>query len=89
MFLQRSVTRNLVLAAQTGMETGTFALLWLMAYVFLLRVPSEALPAEVLEYEPEEPITYSFQFFVDTLRATARGSSGGPGNATYEHLKIA
>lgn len=44
MFLQKSITRNLVLAAKTGLETSTYAHLWLMTYAFLLRMPSEALP---------------------------------------------
>ena len=46
MFLQRSHVRNLLAAVVTGYETEQFAMLWLMAYVFLLRVPSEALPVE-------------------------------------------
>jgi len=36
-----------MLAAVTaGVETESFAMLWLVAYVFLLRLPSEALPME-------------------------------------------
>ena len=46
MFLQRNHVRNLLAAVDTGYETVQFAMLWLMAYVFLLRVPSEALPVE-------------------------------------------
>lgn len=45
LFLQRTVTRNLILAVDRGLETWPFAMLWLMAYTYLLRVPSEALPA--------------------------------------------
>ena len=44
MFLQRTHVRNLIAAVATGVESEKFAMLWLMAYVFLLRVPSEALP---------------------------------------------
>ena len=44
MFLQRTHVRNLIAAVANGHETERFAMLWLAAYVFLLRVPSEALP---------------------------------------------
>jgi len=43
MFLERSTVRNLVLAVDRQLETLPFAMLWLAAYCFLLRVPSEAL----------------------------------------------
>jgi len=43
MFLQRTTVRNLVLAVDRGMETQSFAMLWLATYCFLLRLPSEAL----------------------------------------------
>ena len=46
MFLQRTHVRNMLAAVATGVETEKFAMLWLMAYVFLLRAPSEALPIE-------------------------------------------
>ncbi len=44
MFLQRSVTRNLVIAVERGLEEQRYAMLWLITYTFLLRLPSEALP---------------------------------------------
>ena len=50
MFLQRTHVRNMLAAVGTGYETERFAMLWLMAYVFLLRVPSEALPMEKGEF---------------------------------------
>ena len=46
MFLQRTHVRNMLVAVTRGIKTERFAMLWLMAYVFLLRVPSEALPME-------------------------------------------
>ena len=44
MFIQRSTVRNLVLSVKRGIEDDKHAMLWLAAYLFLLRVPSEALP---------------------------------------------
>ena len=44
MFLQRCTVRNLVIAVERGLESKNLAMLWLAAYAFLLRVPSEALP---------------------------------------------
>jgi hypothetical protein len=44
MFIQRVMVHNLVLAVGDGRETLSYAMLWLAAYTFLLRVPSEALP---------------------------------------------
>jgi hypothetical protein len=44
LFLQSTVVRNIVLAADRGIGTVTQSMLWLLAYQFLLRVPSEALP---------------------------------------------
>ena len=35
---------NIILAVEKGMVTQSYAMLWLVAYTFLLRVPSEALP---------------------------------------------
>ena len=34
----------MILAVDRGLETQSFAMLWLVAYTFLLCVPSEALP---------------------------------------------
>ncbi len=50
---------------------------------------AEAIPNVVLQYSPDRPLDIKFKLFVETLRATARGSSGGPGGTTYEHLKVA
>ena len=44
MFIQRTVVRNMSLAVERGVLSFSMAMLWLTAYVFLLRVPSEALP---------------------------------------------
>ena len=41
MFLQRTAVRNMVLATSKCVEELRFAMLWLVAYTFLLRVPSE------------------------------------------------
>ena len=46
MFIQRYLMRNMVLAVSRGLETARFAMLWIAAYWFLLRVPSEALPMQ-------------------------------------------
>ncbi len=47
------------------------------------------LPAAALEYRPDRPIGITFKLFVRTLKAAARGASGGPGGCTNEHLKVA
>ena len=44
MFITRAIIRNMMLSVERGIETQRFAMLWLASYVFLLRVPSEALP---------------------------------------------
>ena len=44
MFIQRPLVMNIVLAVNKQLEEMSMAMLWLMAYTFLLRVPSEALP---------------------------------------------
>ena len=44
MFVQRSILFNMVLAVARGLEVSNFAFLWIAAYMFMLRVPSEALP---------------------------------------------
>ena len=44
MFLQRTLVRNLVLRTNHAHIDWKFAMLWCVAYWFLLRVPSEALP---------------------------------------------
>ena len=46
MFIQREMMRNMVLAVDRQLESHKFAMLWLVAYWFLLRVPSEALPMQ-------------------------------------------
>ena len=43
-FIKRSMLRSMIGAVAKGWETETFAMLCLFSYVFLLRVPSEALP---------------------------------------------
>ena len=47
LFLTRNMMRNMVLAVDRRLETHSFAALWMLSYWFLLRVPSEALPAVV------------------------------------------
>jgi len=44
MFIVRSMVLNMVLATGRGISQWKFAMLWLVSYVFLLRMPSEALP---------------------------------------------
>ena len=44
MFIQRTTMRNMVISVERELETMEYAMLWLVAYTFLLRVPSEALP---------------------------------------------
>ena len=44
MFIQRTMVRNMFLSAERGLLTVRMAMLWLASYLFLLRVPSEALP---------------------------------------------
>ncbi len=44
---------------------------------------TEAIPNVVLQYSPDRPLEIKFMLFVESLRATARGSSGGPGGTTY------
>ena len=57
LFLQRSVVLNIVLAADRGIGSVEQAMLWLLAYQFLLRVPSEALPLcrGAVDYCPSQP----------------------------------
>ena len=38
----RTFVSNMVLSVQRGLEDTTFAMLWLISYTFLLRLPSEA-----------------------------------------------
>ena len=44
MFIQRQTVLNMVLAVGRGLEEQRYAMLWLAAYTFLLRVPSEGFP---------------------------------------------
>ena len=44
MFLQRLLVTNMVLSPGRQADAQSFSMLWLVSYVFLLRVPSEALP---------------------------------------------
>ena len=44
MFIQQALLYRMVFAIDRGQEDQHFGMLWLAAYVFLLRVPSEALP---------------------------------------------
>ena len=44
MFLQRPIVRRLLQAVDRGVGTDSMAHLFLASYLFLLRVPSEALP---------------------------------------------
>ena len=43
MFIQRPLVKRLIATAHESPDAMSFAMLWLAAYVFLLRVPSEAL----------------------------------------------
>ena len=42
--IQHCMLKNMIRATEKGMETYAFAMLCLLSYLFLLRVPSEALP---------------------------------------------
>ena len=44
-FINRTMMANMVAAVRNGREELHYAMLWLLAYTFLLRLPSEALPA--------------------------------------------
>ena len=44
-FIDKTMVRSMVLAVQQGWEDMAGAALWLTCYLFLLRLPSEALPA--------------------------------------------
>ena len=50
---------------------------------------SEDLPEEAETYQPASPIVISFAQFVKQLKSAPRGASGGPGETTNEHLKVA
>jgi hypothetical protein len=54
MFIQRSMVMNMVLATNRGHSQRQYAMLWLAAYAFLLRVPSEGLPMSRGETGDEE-----------------------------------
>ena len=58
-----------------------------------VRLRPPALTEEVLlgvtGFVPTEPLELGFLPFVQVLRKSARGSSGGPGGMTNEHLKVA
>ena len=43
MFIQRALVKRLIADASVSVDALRFAMLWLASYVFLLRVPSEAL----------------------------------------------
>lgn len=45
MFINKSLVSDMVLSVQRGWEDINGAALWLTSYIFLLRLPSEALPA--------------------------------------------
>ena len=84
MFLQRNHVRNLLAAVGTGYETMQFAMLWLMAYVFLLRLPSEALPVEkgeaVLQSEGQAV------FFLEASLSKVAGHASDPcGTSGFQH----
>lgn len=50
---------------------------------------TEAIPEEVLTFQPEVAVDIEFRDFVAALKSAPRGASGGPGGTTNEHLKIA
>ena len=41
LFIQKVLVHNLVLAVQRGLEEQDYAMLWLFAYAYLLRLPSQ------------------------------------------------
>jgi len=59
MFISRPFVRNMVAAIQRGDEELSFGMLWLFAYSFLLRLPSEALPLR--KCSPDSPMAQSEQ----------------------------
>ena len=50
--LDRIDVRNMVLAVNNGLETLQFAMLWLVSYTFLLRLPSEVSPRTATVHSP-------------------------------------
>ena len=57
--LDRIDVRNMVLAVNNNLETLQFAMLWLVSYTFLLRLPSEVSSrAEIVH----SPFTHSISF---------------------------
>ena len=80
MFLQRSLMRNMVLAVDRNLETQQFAMLWLVAYWFLLRVPSEALPMQKGSVDDPDSMNGQSVLFIETdkmvcLRLKSRKNS--------------
>ena len=51
-------------------------------------VQQRAVPEEILEHEPEQPVTLDRSMFLASLRSAPRGSSPRSGGCTHEHLKI-
>jgi hypothetical protein len=51
--------------------------------------PQRELPDELKTFQPPNPANIGWNLFVDSLRAAPLGASGGPGDTTYEHLKVA
>ena len=45
LFIQKAMVSNMVRAVDRELEIVQFAMLWLLSYLFLLRLPSESLPA--------------------------------------------
>jgi hypothetical protein len=63
MFIQRTMVRNMCLSVERGLLSFDMAMLWLTAYVFLLRVPSEALP---LVRGTQEDLGHQCTVFLDS-----------------------
>ena len=51
-------------------------------------VLSVPIPEEVLGFQPAAPIELDMKLFLQTLRSTRRGVSGGPAGMRNEHLKV-
>ena len=49
---------------------------------------TEPIPQDVMDFVPDRKAHFSFKMFVSCLRSSPRGSAGGPGDTTNEHMKV-
>ena len=76
MFIQRPLLTSMVLAVDRQIEEKSMAMLWLTAYLFLLRVPSEGLPMARGGYrtfpENEQSVFYLESEFTVCVKLASR-----------------